>query len=451
MTFHIKLRLTLVALLFFCCVLTAQNAAAQVASGGPAKAVTQSSFAPLVDHHLHLLSPAGAALATPPLLPEIKLPEGLAHFVSERTRRWHDQNGLEDLYTEDALYFRGGTTGWVRGRKAVAGYVRWTVSDTPYYIEPTMYNLNGSYASVAGYFIEADGSDRHFGFFIFSLIKGSDNVWRCSAETYVYQGAPEFETPHTAKQLVAELDAVGIRRGVVLSDAYYFDAVRPEPVADEYSKVRAENDWTAEQVGQFPDRLVAFCSFNPLRDYALTELDRCVSTGRFKGLKLHFNAAQLDFQSAEQVGKVRRVMSAANKYRLPIIIHVRSHPDYGRADAEVFLHQIVAAAPDVPIQIAHLWGGENFSASALAVYADAVAAHDPVTRNLYFDISGAWVYGKPAEMPEIVSRIRQIGIGRILYGSDQSPIEAWKQFREKVPLREDEFRAIANNVAPYMK
>lgn len=460
MTLYIKLRAILVTMILSGCAgssalagkKVAKRAAAQVASSAPAGAgQTQGQFVPLVDHHLHLLSPAGAALATPPLLPEIKLPEELARFVRERNKRWHEQNGLADLYTEDAIYFRGGTTGWVRGRSAVAGYVRWTISDTPYYIKPTTYNLDGSSARVAGYFVEADGSNRHFGFFIFSLIKAPDGVWRCAAETYVYQGAPQFETPYTAKQLIANMDAVGIRRGVVLSDAYYFDSVRPEPVPDEYNKVRAENDWTATQVAQFPDRLVAFCSFNPLRDYALAELDRCASSGRFKGLKLHFNAAQLDFQSPEQVAKVRRVMAAANKYRLPIIIHVRSKPTYGREDAEVFLHQIVAAAPDVPIQIAHLWGGENFSSSALAVYANAVVAHDPVTKNLYFDISGAWRYGKPAEMPEIVARIRQIGIGRILYGSDEPPAEAWKAFRQKLPLTEEEFRAIASNVAPYMQ
>jgi hypothetical protein len=81
--------------------------------------------------------------------------------------------------------------------------------------------------------------------------------------------------------------------------------------ADEYSKVRAENDWTAQQVARFAGRLVAFCSFNPLRGYALPELHRCVSSGRFKGLKLHSNGAQLNFHSAEQVAKVRRVMAAS--------------------------------------------------------------------------------------------------------------------------------------------
>ncbi len=460
MAVYIKLRVALFTLIFFGCALppartdarAIQRIGAQVLSGAPIEAgQTEAQFVPRVDHHLHLLSPAGAALATPPLLPEIKLPEELAHFVRERTRRWNDQNALAELYTEDAIYFRGGTVGWVKGRKAVAGYVRWTISDRPYNIKPTSYNLDGTSATVAGYFTDADGSDYRFGFFIFSLTKPPNGMWRSAAETYIYKEGTKFEQPYAAKQLVAQLDAAGIRRGVVLSDAYYFDAVRPEPVPDEYNQVRAENDWTAEQVAQFPDRLVAFCSVNPLREYALAELDRCAASGRFKGLKLHFNAAQVDFQNSVEVAKIRRVMESANKYRLPMIIHVRSKPTYGREDAEVFLHRLVAAAPDVPIQIAHLWGGENFSSSALAVYADAVTARDPATRHLYFDISGVWSYGKPAEMQEIVSRIRQIGIERILYGSDGPPAEAWKTFHSKVPLTEDEFRLIANNVAPYMR
>jgi predicted TIM-barrel fold metal-dependent hydrolase len=353
---------------------------------------TSAETVPLVDHHQHLLSPAGVAILTPPLLPEIRLPETLVPLVRERMRRWNDQKALAELYSENSLYFAGGTVGWVRGREVVAGYVRWTISDTPYHMKPVTYDLEGSAAKIAGYFVEADGTDRHFGFFLLVLDKAPGDQWRIAAETYVYQ-PPSFKNESTAEHLVARLDSAGINRAVVLSNAYYFDSIRPEPVTDAHEKVRAENDWTARQVARFPDRLVAFCSFNPLRLYALEELERCASSGRFSGLKLHFNAAQLDFQSPEQSAKVRQVMRTANKHRLPIIVHVRSKPTYGREDAEVSLRHLVTAAPDVPIQIAHLWGGENYSRSALAVYAAAVASGDPVTRNLYFDVSGAWQMG----------------------------------------------------------
>ena len=188
-----------------------------------------------------------------------------------------------------------------------------------------------------------------------------------------------------------------------------------------------------------------------MRDYALAELERCASGKKFTGLKIHLNGAQLNFEDPAEVAKVRRVMESANKLRLPMIIHVRSSNEYGREHAEIFLRQLVAAATDVPVQIAHLWGGESFSGLALEVYADVVAKNDPVARNLYFDISGAWSYGKPQEMPAIVAGIRKIGLKRILYASDAPPPEAWKAFREKVPLTEAEFRQIASNVAPYLR
>ena len=78
-----------------------------------------------------------------------------------------------------------------------------------------------------------------------------------------------------AETLIRELDAAGIERAVVLSVAYGFSNPNKSPVRDEYAHVMAENDWTSAQVGQYPDRLIAFCSVNPLRFYALKEIARC--------------------------------------------------------------------------------------------------------------------------------------------------------------------------------
>lgn len=417
------------------------------------KAAPAAAFGPLVDHHLHLLSPAAAAFITPPLLPEIGVPAEFATLLRDRERHWNNEGALASLYTENALYFGGGTAGWAQGRKAVARHAEWSFV-APYRLKPTRFSRENSSATLAGYLVKADGSDRHLGFFLLALVRSSDGRWRIGAETFHNQ-APGFEKPSLAAQLVASLDAVGIKRGVVLSNAYYFDGPRWDatvtPAAELYPMVRAENDWAADQVSQFPDRLVAFCSFNALQPYALEELERCANSRRFRGLKLHFNAAQLKFADPKQVAKVRRVMEAANRHRLPIIMHVRPGNMYGRKEAEIFLRQILAAAPDVPIQIAHLWGGESFSSAALAVYADAVAAADPATRNLYFDVSGLTYYGRGEDMEEIVTRMRQIGMDRMLYASDSPPAEAWEALRTRVPLTSTELRTIATNIAPYMK
>src|SRR5437899_12573529 len=66
--------------------------------------------------------------------------------------------------------------------------------------------------------------------------------------------APESGTV-TASELVAYLDAAGIRRAVVLSVAYMFANPNRPAVPDEYTNVRAENDWTSAQGARLPDRM----------------------------------------------------------------------------------------------------------------------------------------------------------------------------------------------------
>jgi predicted TIM-barrel fold metal-dependent hydrolase len=92
------------------------------------------------------------------------------------------------------------------------------------------------------------------------------------------------------------------------------------------------------------------------------------------------------------------------------------------------------------------------------VFADAVAKGDPRTTLLYFDVTGVALTPKmtPEEAALFVRRIRQLGVQRILYGTDAAaggnppPREAWAAFR-KLGLTDDEIRTIAANAPPYMK
>src|SRR5262245_12718703 len=198
------------------------------------------------------------------------------------------------------------------------------------------------------------------------------------------------QEPVTADRLIAQLDAAGIQRAAVLSLGYMHAS--PKIRRDnEYAQVRGENDWTSQQVARYPNRLRALCSFNPLREYALTELDRCANDLSLRhGLKLHFANSQVDLQNAQHVEQVRQVFRAANTRRLPIVVHVwtgdqRVGKPYGRAEAQVFLKDVLPAAPDIPIQIAHLAGAgpglDRGSKEALAVFADAISTGDSRTRN----------------------------------------------------------------------
>src|SRR5207248_9300466 len=59
--------------------------------------------------------------------------------------------------------------------------------------------------------------------------------------------------PIDADKLIALLDSAGIRGALVLSLGYTWGNPSRN-VANEYEKVKAENDWTAEQVARYPDR-----------------------------------------------------------------------------------------------------------------------------------------------------------------------------------------------------
>jgi predicted TIM-barrel fold metal-dependent hydrolase len=131
---------------------------------------------------------------------------------------------------------------------------------------------------------------------------------------------------------------------LILSVAYTWGKASRATVADEYNHARAENDWTAQQVSQYSDRLRAFCSFNPLRSYAIDELTRCNKSSQLHyGLKLHFGNSDVDLDNPENVAQVRKVFEAANSYHMAIVVHMHTSLDLGRrygADAaRVFLNQ----------------------------------------------------------------------------------------------------------------
>src|SRR5438876_9827913 len=67
-----------------------------------------------------------------------------------------------------------------------------------------------------------------------------------------------------ADNLIAQLDAAGIRRAVVLSVAYGFSKPHKPPVPNEYEHVMAENNCTSAMVAKHRQRLLGFCSVHPL-------------------------------------------------------------------------------------------------------------------------------------------------------------------------------------------
>lgn len=148
---------------------------------------------------------------------------------------------------------------------------------------------------------------------------------------------------------------------------------------------------------------------------------------------------------------------------MAIVVHLHPNFDhrrpYGAKEAQIFLTEVLSASPHIPVQIAHLAGSGGYddprTDAALLVFISAIAHRDPRVSHLYFDISGVAGLGDWKNKKQlIVSRIRQIGVHRILFGSDGAwtsftPLRAETAFRE-LPLNREEFHSIDTNVPPYM-
>ena len=275
--------------------------------------------------------------------------------------------------------------------------------------------------------------------------------------------------PVYADAIVAQLDSARIERGTLLSLAYFFGMPDVE-FENEYAKVRAENDFVAEQAAQYPDRLVAFCSVNPKAEYALKEMERCAMNSNITGLKLHLANSDVNFRDSTDAARLATVFAEANRLGLPIVVHLWTrHPDYGRPDAEIFIDDVLPEAPDIPVQIAHLGGAGVFNAvsdSAMAAFEAAIAQHPDRMDNIVFDLGAAAVNPAPAQAngdSAQVKQIRQInqrlarqiealGPEWFVFGSDfwaRQPADYVETIRA-LPLDESTIRDLFDNTAPYL-
>src|SRR5688572_21048366 len=185
---------------------------------------------PAADHHQHLMSPASAAVYSPPPLPAVKLPEDLALLLKQRAERVKDVAALKQLYTPDAWVLRYSMPGWGRGEENLGSL------ETVFYghdkLTPVFFRTNGSTSSIGGYYTRSK-DERHLGYFHITVDKTPGGQLLITSE------APSFPIPPVQKaifadDLIARLDEAGIQRAVVLSNAYFFDGLVPVGKGDRY-------------------------------------------------------------------------------------------------------------------------------------------------------------------------------------------------------------------------
>ncbi|HYW32958.1 MAG TPA: amidohydrolase family protein [Gemmatimonas sp.] len=279
--------------------------------------------------------------------------------------------------------------------------------------------------------------------------------------------SPAFEPivklpARNGQALLAELDAAGISKAVVLSTGYSFADERKN-LPDPDGLTRAENDWISGQVVGGRGRLIGFCGVNPLRPAALTELDRCLGLPGMKGVKLHLGNAGISLRDAAHAARMAEVFRLAERKGASVLVHMRARGglNFGAEDARLFLDKLLLAAPSIEVVVAHFAGaGPGYPPQAdslMAVFGAAVARKDSRMRNVYFDVATiVTAESTVAELALVAKRVREVGSERVLYGSDLSPpggsIRAgWEIFRDRVPLTAAEMRTIAGNVTRFAR
>lgn len=266
---------------------------------------------------------------------------------------------------------------------------------------------------------------------------------------------------HNAQHCLDLLDAAGIKKAFVLSNAYGWGLDMLPVGEQELELVRWENDLTAREAARAPGRLTSFYSINPLKDYALEEMERCRQDLKMPGLKLHFTNSGVDIRQEEHRKKVISVLSQAAKLGSPALIHFRSRqPDFGKQDAEIFVKEIYAKIPNLKVQMAHMgsWGG--YDDSTVDIFNAFVETFEEDPRlerdNFYFDIS-AVVIEKPVavlqpptpeQLASMAAQLRRCGMDHILFGSDwfaYKPGDYKDLLLEKLPLTPEEFETLFGN------
>jgi len=265
----------------------------------------------------------------------------------------------------------------------------------------------------------------------------------------------------SAADVIAQLDAAGIHYGTVLSSAYFFGMPEYDASNEERrTKTQELNNFVANEIAPYSDRLRAFCAVNPLLEFAEEEVTRCVEELGMAGVKIHFANSDVDLRDRDQLWRLRTFFTHVQRLGLPVALHLRTrNVDFGRVDVASFADEVVTHVPGIELYVAHLsgWGRydanthDAFTAWANALESGAIAEPEKIN----FDIAATVTRHPKEENAQIAEVIRRLGTSRIFIGSDwpafNQPRWVPVNFKTQVSLTDEEHEDILNNVAPYFE
>lgn len=226
--------------------------------------------------------------------------------------------------------------------------------------------------------------------------------------------APLLYDP-AGEKLIASMDAAGVDMACIFGVDFGLLTGETEVPIEE------QNRMIAEITKHFPDRLVSFFSIDPRRPESLDLFSKAVEDWDMRGLKFHPTTG---FFPHEEV--CYPLYEKCMDYGLPVIIHTGGAmaPTKGSFTSPIYIDDVAADFPELPIIMAHAGQAEWFQALMVANYKP----------NIYMDISAleGVLVGHPDDFYRRLRRmIDDMGPWRIFFGSDSPlfnllcPLDAW--------------------------
>jgi predicted TIM-barrel fold metal-dependent hydrolase len=205
------------------------------------------------------------------------------------------------------------------------------------------------------------------------IIDAYNNVWKAGG-TSDYLTAESF-TPET---MIATMDRAGVDMAVGCSLGQMID-----------------NDFIAETVATYPDRIIGFGQVDPRRSDALDVLRYCAVDLKLKGVKLHPTMHGYHFADH---GLLDPIFRGCAEYGLVALVNALDDPFC----APLSIEEISKGFPDVPVLIAHMGTVWNVMEAIL------VAERNP---QIYLETSGS-------QLLEVKMAYARVGPTQLIMGTD---------------------------------
>ncbi len=218
----------------------------------------------------------------------------------------------------------------------------------------------------------------------------------------------------TAEELIASMDKNGIDVSVILNIGWTTHELCVET-----------NDYILESIAGYPDRLIGFCSIQPLSyQAALDEIERCARGGARGIGELRPDVQLFNLIDDEITAPFVKMLK---KHKLIMLTHAsepvgHDYPGKGTVTPD-FLYHFIVRYPDLPIICSHWGGGLPFYALMPEV--------KKALKNVFFDTAASPLLYSP-QVYDIA--IKLVGVDKILFGSDYPLLEQGRALKEVASL-----------------